>query len=315
MIADTVREYIAGERKRSPAMSNRASELGHPCTRYLCYLRTESRPLVDVSLQEVFREGHDQEIAVRRLLEDAGFEFTKSQQEFYWPETQISGHIDGALGYHRRPDWWPAEEASVPCEIKTCSPWAFQAIDSVEDLVNSRQLWLRKWPDQMQVYLLLTGQPMGIIVLKDKTAARVKDLWVSLDWDRANELVRKAEEVNSHLARQTYPDRTEGDHCAKCDFVAICQPSILSKDATEWMNDPEIEELLERRAALAAAAREYETLGKTLQSKVPEGCQRARVGEWLITGKWVERKERVTPAGRYWVRQYERIGESEVADG
>jgi len=40
-----------------------------------------------VSLQEVFREGRDQEIAVRRLLEDAGFEFTKSQQEFYWPET------------------------------------------------------------------------------------------------------------------------------------------------------------------------------------------------------------------------------------
>jgi hypothetical protein len=308
MIADAIREYIAGERYSSPAQSNRASELGHPCTRYLCYLRREKKPLVDVGLQEVFREGNDQEIAVRRLLEDAGFVFTRSQQAFNWPDLQLSGHIDGMLGYHRRPTWWPTGQAEVPCEIKTCSPWIFQGLDTVDDLTNGKQLWLRKWPDQMQVYLLLTDQPVGVIVLKDKTAARVKDLWIDLDWDRASELVRKAEEVNAHLSRQTYPDRTEGDHCAKCDFVALCHPAILNRDGAALLSDPEIEEMLARRESLADAAREYEALGKQIQGKVPEGLEQALVGDWLITGKWIERKERTTPASRYWVRKYERIG-------
>lgn len=311
MIADVVREYIASERYAGPVQSNRASELGHPCLRYLVHLRRDwaKRKLPDVELAEIFREGNDQEAAVRRLLEDAGFEFKKSQQAFFWPDPQISGHIDGMISYRgQRPAWWPSHGGDVPCEIKTCSPWVFASLQTVADLRAASQVWIRKWPDQMQVYLLLTDQPVGVLILKDKTRARIRDLWIELDWDRANDLVERAEEINSHLARGTYPERTEGPYCTTCDFAALCDPPGLHRSGAQCLDDPEVEALLNRRAELAAYLSEYREVDAALRERIPEGVDRIAVGDWIVGGRWIERKESVTPAGRYWRREYCRAG-------
>lgn len=307
MIADVVRDHIASERANYPVNSNRASELGHPCLRYLVHLRRDwgSRPLPGIGLAEIFREGRDQEVAVRRLLEDAGFVVMRSQQAFSWPNLQITGHIDGALGCRPgEPDWWPAKDAAVPCEIKTCSPWIFSGLSAIEDMVSAKQPWLRKWPDQMQVYLLLSNSPVGVFILKDKTAARIKDLWIHLDWDRASELVKRAEEVNAHLARGTYPDRDEGPHCRSCDFMPLCQPEITNPNGAAILSDPEIEGLLRRRDELMSYVIEAREVDKALADRLPEGIERAVVGDWLVTGKWVERKEYTVPASQYWRRDY-----------
>jgi hypothetical protein len=86
---DIVQKVIESKSKKIelwPVSSNRASEMGHPCERYLVYLRTRGneRVLHDVGLQFVFDEGKVHEKAVLRDLEDAGIEVIEQQRPFEW---------------------------------------------------------------------------------------------------------------------------------------------------------------------------------------------------------------------------------------
>ena len=58
VISQHVRDGILASREEWPVHSNRASEIGNPCHRYLYYMRTayKERPLPDVGLLEISRK-------------------------------------------------------------------------------------------------------------------------------------------------------------------------------------------------------------------------------------------------------------------
>ena len=75
MIVDKVKDLKASRIKQWPCVSNRASELGHECLRYLVLMRTrwEEKTLHNVELQFIFDEGNIHEEAIINDIKKAGF--------------------------------------------------------------------------------------------------------------------------------------------------------------------------------------------------------------------------------------------------
>ncbi|MEN3054143.1 MAG: hypothetical protein ABC559_01980 [Candidatus Methanosuratincola petrocarbonis] len=266
---------------------------------------------MEPGLLEIFREGQDQERAVLRLLEDAGFKISQSQTSFYWEEFNIAGHLDGFLS----PDFpcpdWPQEDGhpkAVPFEIKTMQPYTFAKINSIDDMFESHQEWLRRYPAQLMIYLLLSNEELGVFILKDKSRARIKEIWVPLDWIYADSLLEKAKGVKKSLELNEPPGRREGDYCANCPFLLLCQPELILKDGAVLKDDAELEALIERKLELAPLAKEYDEISKEIHRNI-EDVPRLIVGNYLIQGRWVSRKGYQVPDGKYWKSSIRKLEE------
>ena len=129
-LVEKVMEYKAKKAELWPVRSNRASELGHPCVRYHVFNRTrwEERTLPTAELQMVFDLGNALEPVVLDDLRKAGFQINEQQRAFEWKEYQITGSIDAVI---------VAEDKTYPLEVKTCSPYVFNAIKSAEDMTKA----------------------------------------------------------------------------------------------------------------------------------------------------------------------------------
>lgn len=293
-IVEKIDELKSKHRLRYPCNSNRASSLGDPCLRKLVYERThwDQKALPDVNLQYIFDEGNLQEQAVIRDLMDAGFVITEQQRAYDWKKYNITGRIDGKISMNG--------EKPAPFEIKSMSPFIWDKINTVEDLINAKQPWLKKYPAQMQVYLLLSEEEQGVLILKNKTTGRLKQIEIILDYVFAESLLKIAEAVNKHIADNLLPDRIEFDDaiCSKCNFAHICLPDIDFKGA-EFLDSDELEIKLNRREELKPVVDEYNELDKEIKETVKEK-PKVVIGNWLIEGKWVEKKEYTVKAGKYW---------------
>lgn len=311
-IGEKVKEALVAKRELWPVRSNRASELGHPCLRYLYHLRIDwdKAPLPDGGLLELFEEGHYQEDAAIDLLRKAGYRIVEQQRPFTWDKYQITGHIDGRLLPGSIEGEWPekgGKPVAVPFDIKGFSPWIWDSINSIGDMLNHRRVWMRKYPAQMTLYMLMGEEEHGVIILKDKTKARLKDLWMTLDWDLANSLVSKAEEVNAAVEAKEPPERAEGDYCHDCKFLMLCRPEIVNPDGAEILDNGELEALLVRRDKLAEAYTEYNGIDKQVKAMV-KGVPKAVVGDFLISGKMVEKKGYAVEDSTYWKATIRRMG-------
>ena len=318
MIGEKVREGIVGKHKEYPVNSNRASALGNECLRYLYYMRTAhtDKELPDPGLLEIFREGDDQERTTVRLLQEFGdYDLIEQWRELTMPKFNITGHIDGKiLPINRSDPNWPVKDADgqaqpVACEIKSMSPHIWASINSLDDMKNSQYPWVRGYIIQLQLYMEMTGEELGVFLLKDKTAARIKDIWMPKDPTIVSEAIFKASAIEEAIVVKVAPDRAEGSQCRRCGFLTTCMPSIVNPNAGEIIESEELLELLERRHSLEAAGREFEQVDRQIK-KMLEGQERLLVcGDYVISGQRVDRKEYVVPGGAYWRREIEFIGE------
>ncbi len=298
-----------------PVHSNRASELGHPCLRYLYYLRTAWQEKQPPSPELILK--FDMGKAIERLvLEDLreagreeGFEVIEEQRPFEWKEFKITGKIDGKLLRDR---------TAYPLEIKGFSTHAFERINRLEDMLRSPYAYMRKYPAQIMLYLLLDNKEQGVMILRDKNDARYKQLWVALDYEYAESLLKKAEAVNKAVEAGEPPERMEYEDsvCSYCDFQHICLPEVKREPLP--MPNPaemqELDEMLSRWWELKPLAREFSELDSALKRKL-EG-KRLAFGSWYIDGKWVETKRYEIPPevkaqyvvqSKYWRRKIVKI--------
>ena len=289
MLLEKLDERLQAQIKLSPCHTNRASELGHACKRYLVLRRTrwQEAELPSLSLQRLFGEGHIQERAVIRALEDAGFVVVEQQRDYEWKEYQITAHLDGKI---------LLEGAAVPLEVKSMSPYIFKSIHTAADLLNPRYPHLQKYLAQLQIYMLLSNSEKAVLLLKDKSSGQIKELWMELDYQFAESLIQKAQSINVAVAAGILPERipyTE-NICGRCPFLAICLPEV-KRDALEIITDPELEANLKRRHELAPLRAEYEQLDDQVKAILKEH-ERVVVGDFLVHGSWVEPKGRP----KYW---------------
>jgi len=321
MIGAKVREGIMRARRDYPVHANRASSLGHPCIRYLYYQRTahEIRELPDIGLLEIWEEGNDQERSANRLLRQyAGLEIIESQRELTIKEHNITGHIDGKVVPVIPADYpdWPKDERgeliAVPAEIKSMDQHIFAGIETLDNMANSDHYWIRGYLCQLQIYLEGTGQELGVFLLKPKNASRIRDIWAERDEAIIQDAFRKADAVEFAVGEGDAPERCEGSHCRRCPFLTHCTPDIINTSATEFMHNPELEDLLDQRHRLLAAGKEFEKVDRQIK-KMLEGVEKSFIcGDHLVTGKPVERKGYTVEAGTSWRRSIEYIGEEEV---
>lgn len=300
MIVEKVMEHKASTIKQYPVHVNRASSLGHPCTRFLVFDRTRwaEKTLHGPGLQMIFDLGNDIEDRVLRDLKDAGVAVVEQQRPFSWSEYKISGHIDAKV---------LIDGGVYPIEIKSMSPFAFDKVNSVDDMKASKYHYMRSYPAQMTLYLLMGNKEVGYFILKNKVNGRMKEVRMDLDYSLGESLLQKASAINAHVAGGTVPDPIEWDDntCSECGYLHICTPDRIGKEI-EVVDDVELEDMLSRRDALLAVHKEYEAIDKELKEVVKER-EKILCGNYLITGKWQERGEYTVKPTRFWVTKVAKV--------
>lgn len=308
MIVEKILEVKRSRMKQWPCRSNRASELGHPCLRYLVLNRTrwQEKALPDVELQLVFDLGNVFEQVVLNDLKEAGFTVIEQQRPFEWKEYQITGHIDGKL---------LIDSQAYPLEIKSMSPYMFDSINTKEDMLNSKFAYMQKYPAQVILYCLMAEKEKGLMLLKNKSTGKLKEVWIDLDYDLGEKLIQKAESINKHVNTGTMPDPIEWDDniCGKCGFLHICGPDRVGKEI-EFLEDETLLSELEDYHRLKPMAQEFKQIDEILKKKL-DG-RKGVIGDFLIDGSYRKRISYDLPAeikskyiieSEYWVKKIIRI--------
>lgn len=296
MFVEKVLEETAKRIKQWPVKSNRASDLGHPCLRYHVYNRTrwQDRALHDVGLQQVFDMGNEIERIVLRQLQDAGFQIIEQQRAFSWDKYNITGMIDGKILH---------EHEAIPFDVKSCSPWAFKAINSIDDLKKSKHLYHRKYVTQLNLYMLMDGIDKGLFFFKDKTGGGLKEIWMQIDYELGEETLKRAEAINRHVDSGILPDQCSpacGCEMERCPFAHICLTEHIGKEVE--IDAGELEQMIKSLYQLESAARDYDEVNSEI-NKLVQGKEKILAGEYFVTGKWIERKG----GAKYWKKSIVKI--------
>lgn len=305
-------DWAAHKSKRisqRPQNNLRASTIGHPCDRYHYHsiVDWQERPLHDVGLQSIFDEGNLHEKAIIRELTDMGYEIVEQQRSFQHNDPLITAHIDFILRY---------KGVDYPVDAKSTNPYDFDHIQSAEDMLYGRSLYMRQYPAQLQIYLTLTGARVGAFLLKNKLTGEFKPIWMQADAAYVKVLIDRARRVYAAIAQKTPPARTTNlDTCASCPFQHICLPDIKSECGVKDLDDPDLNMLLERRAQLEAVAKEYDAIDKSI-NKVKDflGAGEYTIGQWILRVKSYSKREKIPITWReekvtYLRKQLLKIGE------
>lgn len=308
MIVERVEESLKRQIKQYPVRSIRASSIGHPCTRYLVYEQTkwQEKELHGIALQNIFNLGNDIEERVLKDLREAGIAVAEQQRAFEWKEHNITGHIDGmAL----------IDGEMYPIEVKSASPYVFDKINSVEDMKKSKYAYMRAYPAQMTLYLLMGNKELGFFLFKNKVNGALKEIPVHLDYEFGESLLRKAEDINGHVKDGTLPDQiSEEGICSDCAYQHICRPMQIGKEI-EMVDSTELVELIERSQELKPVAAEYAEIDKRI-NQIVNGKDKLLVGEWFVSGSWRKRvsydvpediKKPYAKETQYWVKKIQHI--------
>ena len=218
-------------RKRSRKFTNWASEIDHPCLRFMVYSRAnwKERKLAPADKQYMFEEGRDGEKKLKTMIEAEGYEVILAQQYFDWNKYEISGRTDGSLQFNIPEHGY---KGRGPLEIKTTAPHLFKRMTTIEEIKESKSYWVRKAVSQLNIYMLMAGAEFGFLALKTYRL-RPRILPMLVDYELGEKCIKKCEQVNHHVAKGTLPDRIEYDPaiCDICDFDHKCAPLKTTKYA------------------------------------------------------------------------------------
>jgi CRISPR/Cas system-associated exonuclease Cas4 (RecB family) len=288
-IVEACDKQVSAEIKLTPCHTNRSSGIGDLCVRKLVYERTswQQKKLHDIGLEYIFRLGNTFETPAIRLIEDAGFQLIRAQEPFQYEsnrEVLATGHIDGILV--------DEEGTEYIAELKTMHPAIWDRIETVQDF--DRYFWTRKYPWQLTLYMFGLEIPRSIWILINKSSGRMKQLNYELDYDFAEEILKRCEEINSHIKNNTLPDfyKQDPDYCEKCQYFHICTPP-LERESIELIVDEMLINDVEEMQGLEESSKKYETLKKELKDKLKD-TPKAMIGRWKYDGSkriWAQRWE------------------------
>jgi len=274
----------------SRKFSNWASEIDHPCLRYLVYSRAnwKDKKLPEVETLYLFEEGKDGEKKLKAMIEAEGYEVILAQQYFDWKKYQISGRTDGSLQFDI-----PAHnyKGRAPLEIKTVAPHIFKLMTSIEEIKQSKSYWMRKAISQLNIYMLMSGSEFGFLAIKTYRL-RPRILAMMVDYELGERCIKKCEEVNHCLAKGILPDRMEYDSsiCGLCAFDHICGPVKVTKYASE-IDEEVIKDLL--------FYKKWESLGSQWK-KVAEALRKRLKGvNAIVEGVEISSRDYETTAYEY----------------
>jgi len=304
---DIIGKIIEAKRKKIkiyPQHVPRASQIGHPCERFLVYsiTRWQDQAPHDPGLEFVFEGGRLVEELAIKDFEEAGFKIYRPEPDRAIAESKprITGHID------IRVDFGNGEVYTG--EIKGLNKYDFDSLNCLEDFLNSKKVWIRKYPAQLMTYLYIKGEERGFFYLKSIPGFQPKLIWVDLDLEYMEEILKKTERIENHVKEGTVPDPIDDyDICQRCGFLHLCLPEMKAQPM-EMIDDFELEQKLKRREELSPLVKEYRELDREIKKAV-EGKEKLMIGDYLITGKYIERKGYEVKPSKYWQSKILRIDE------
>jgi hypothetical protein len=275
-VASRIRNVIA------PPSSFRASEVGTACARYLYHARVDwaRKPGIDPRLAGIFAQGTDCEKAVTRdFLDSDDWVLEEGQVSVQDADLDLTGHIDGALIHLKT-------GARLPVEIKSSEPNTWKTINSFRDLFE-KALWLRRWAAQILVYLYLKGEPVGLIIIRNKSTRETKVLGVVLD-DWMDELVKVQNRIVAarDAMRAGLPPPAEPEDprlCRNCwARTAVVCPGGPTYQGNNLLIADELAELAERIVVAKEARDGYESARKELRERLDALEMTKEEGEKIV---------------------------------
>lgn len=292
-ISEKVSEYVQSEIKVFPCEHLRASNIGHPCERYLYLLirNWEEQQPHDESLQNIFDLGNSIEEYTIKKLRGAGLEvITPTQRSWKVENPLITGREDVRIKD-------PETGELFPAEIKGLSPYEWDRLNSVEDFFESKRHYVRGYPAQLMVYCWKFEKEKGFFILTNKLTGELKIIEVPFDWDRADALLKKAERIYAALA-----DKSGKTVPASCDDLTVCENCQMRHLCTAphdrietEIDDGELEAAIDRKNELAPAYREYNEIGDRIKAIVGERDS-VISGKYIVTAKTIKRQEYIVKA-------------------
>ena len=275
-INKALRESLEKQIKVYPCNNLRASNLGHPCERYLYLLLRhwdEQKPH-DVGLQSIFNLGNSIEEYTIENIKRAGFEvITPTVRSWKIEKPLITGREDIRIK--------DENGELLPVEIKGISPFEFDKLNTVDDFMKSKRSYIRGYPAQLQTYMLYFGKEKGFFALTNKLTGQTKFIEMPFDYEYAESLLQKAERIYKALETEQPPDA--------CDDISVCEGCSLAHICGECRRvpadidlDEELDALIDRKNELAAAKKEYEQVDKEIKARVGER-DKVITGQYLIT--------------------------------
>jgi hypothetical protein len=311
-IGALVAEQIAEERTVYPCYVVRASSIGYfdeaegGCLRRGVYEQTHWREkkMPDAGLIEIFEEGNMQEDACRpklmQRLKKAGLVLMSGPPKAKeWDG--LSGRIDGYLEPEKGSKW---DFDRAIWEFKTVEAHRFESIESIEDFRKSP--FMRSYLGQGQVYMILEEVPLCCFTLKSKFAMRFKSFWMELDYTWAERLLTVRDEIKKHVAEKTEPGKVNSEACVRCPFAHICMPDLVGSGNFEILDNPRLAEVLGELEDLKETKGRYDALDREKKKLLPEG-EEGICGDFLIKGKWIDRKGYTVDGKRYWSPKIEKL--------
>lgn len=265
-----------------PCHNLRASNIGHPCERYLYLLikNWQDQKPISVTTQNIFDLGNKMEEYAIAKLKEAGFEVvTPTVRSWQIDDPFITGREDVLIK-----DTETGE--LIPGEIKGLSPFEFDKLNTIQDFLHSKKYYIRAYPMQLLTYMWKFNKERGLFFIVNKLTGELKpiDLKLSEHEDLMIEMLTKATRINQAVATNNIPDPIDDeDVCSKCPLSHICGHSIAIPADVEV--DDELDELIDQRDALKDSKKEYEDLDQQIKDKVGKRVK-------VISGKYlIEVKE------------------------
>lgn len=307
--ADLVSDYESYKTQRlgsrSIANANWVTTLAHPCEAYAAYMRTvppDKRIKLKDSLGMIFAEGDDQARAIKRDLIDMGWEVEGAEGQMSWPKYQITGRQDLKIRKLGVRD-------SVFAEIKSCAPFTYDSINSVEDLKKHKWVFIQKWWRQVVLYMVLKSVDRYWMILKNKSTGKIKIIEFVMDdaaYHEAEGMLQKAERVNDLIKSEgEVPGSAKisvAELCSECEMFNVCLPDLdfgIGAQMLAGEKAVEMEKMLDRRAELQPAAKEFDSLDGELKDDIKamsQGTATALViGNWVVGIKYQEVKPEEFP--------------------
>ena len=259
-----------------PCNNLRASNLGHPCERYLYLLIkhwNEQKPH-DVGLQCIFDLGNTLEEHTIKNIKEAGFEvITPTVRSWKIEKPLITGREDIRIK--------DENGELLPVEIKGISPFEFDKLNTVDDFMKSKRSYIRGYPAQLQIYMYYFAKEKGFFALTNKLTGETKFIEMPFDYEYAENLLQKAERIYAALDSDTPPEACEDiSVCEGCSLAHIC--GECRRVPADIDPDEELDALIDRKNELAAAKKEYEQIDKEIKARIGER-DKVITGQYLIT--------------------------------
>lgn len=284
-ISDKISIFVQSEIRVYPCNNLRASNIGHPCERYLYLLIKhwdEQRPH-DEGLQNIFDFGNSVEAYTVQKLRDSGLEvFTPTQRSWKVENPLITGRED-----IRVKD--PEDGQLYPAEIKGLSPYEWERLQGIEDFYNSKRHYVRGYPAQLLVYMWKFEKEKGFFILTNKLTGKLKIIEVPFDWERADALLKKGERIYAALdGKSGVPDACD-DYivCEQCSLRHICTANITRPETD--IDDGELEAAIDRKNDLAASYRAYCEANDEIK-RIVGNRESVLAGKYAVTAKIINRK-------------------------